>query len=129
MRARVKIRRSERVPELRGGESASRRSEVRIRRSLPGASVLVVEGRRREEPGMRPAERDWDCVKRPSLWRGEVIFAATSVWSSASVEAEAMIMVGEMEREAAARVALGPATLLTATEACVKRAASVQARV
>lgn len=58
MRARVKMRRSERVLELRGGELASRRSEVRIRRSLPGASVLFVEGRRREEPGMRPAESD-----------------------------------------------------------------------
>ena len=68
-------------------------------------------------------------MKRPSLWRGEVIFAAVSVWSSASVEADAMIIVGEMRREAAAREAPGPATLLTATEACVKRAASVQARV
>ena len=115
--------------ELRGGESASRRSEVRIRRSLPGVLVLFEAGRRSEEPGMRPAERDWDWVKRPSLWRGDVIFAEVSVCSSASVEAEAMIIVGEIERAAAAREALGPATLLTATEACVKRAASVQARV
>ena len=58
MRARVKMRRLERVLELRGGESASRRSEVRMRRSLPGELVLDAEGRKREEPGMRPAERD-----------------------------------------------------------------------
>jgi hypothetical protein len=117
------------VLELKGGESASGRSEVRIRRSFPGDVVLVLEGRRREEPGMRPAERDWDCVKRPSLWSGEVMVAAVSVWSEDSVAAVAMIIVGEMEREAAARVALGPATLLMATEACVKRAARVQASV
>ena len=46
--------------ELRGGESRPRRSEVRIRRSLPGELLVAVEeGRKREVPvGMRPTERD-----------------------------------------------------------------------
>lgn len=59
MRARVKMRRSERAAEVKGGEPAPRRSEVRISRSLPGEEpVAVEEGRKREEPGMRPEERD-----------------------------------------------------------------------
>lgn len=59
MRARVKMRKSERAAELRGGDPAPRRSEVRIRRSLPGEEpVAVEEGRKMEEPGMRPEERD-----------------------------------------------------------------------
>jgi len=64
MRARVKMRRSESVPELSGGEFRPRRSEVRIRRSLPGELLVAVEdGRKTDEPvGMRPPERDWDCV-------------------------------------------------------------------
>ena len=46
-----------------------------------------------------------------------------------SVSAGAMMIVGAIRRDAAARLALGPATLLMATEAWVKRAARVQARV
>lgn len=79
MRARVKMRRSERVALLKGGVSRSMRSAVRMRRSLPGEfEVAEVEGRKSDEPGMRPAERDWDCVKRPSLWRGEVMVFVVS---------------------------------------------------
>lgn len=55
--------------------------------------------------------------------------AEVSACSFESVSAGAMMMVGAIEREAAARLALGPATLLIATEAWVKRAARVQARV
>ena len=124
------MRRSERVALLRGGVSRSVFSAVRIRRSFPGdVEVAEVEGRKREEPGMRPAERDWDWVKRPSLWRGEVMVLFVSAWRVERVEGEARIIVGEMERVAAAREALGPATVLRAREAWVKRAASVQARV
>lgn len=57
-----------------------------------------------------------------------MILAVVSLCSSAMVSEEAMMIVGEMERVAAARGALGPATLLMAREAWVKRAARVQQR-
>ena len=58
------MRRFDSVLELRAGESRPRRSEVRMRRSLPGELLVAVEeGRKREVPfGMRPPERDWDWV-------------------------------------------------------------------
>lgn len=88
----------------------------------------VEDGRKKEGVGMRPLERVWDCVYRPSLCKGEVIFAVVSACSEDIVSEEAMMIVGEMERVAAARGALGPATLLIAREAWVKSAASVQQR-
>lgn len=50
--------------ELSGGESRPRRSEVKIRRSLPGELLVALEGGRKREDfvGMRPPERDWDWV-------------------------------------------------------------------
>lgn len=63
------------------------------------------------------------------MCKGEVRVAKVSACSFESVSAGAMMIVGEIEWEAAARLALGPATLLMATEAWVKRAARVQARV
>lgn len=117
MRARVKTRRSERVAALKGGFPAPRRSDVRISLSFPGSDpVAVEEGRKSEEPGMRPDERDWDCVKRPNFCSGEVKVAAVSLCRVASVSGVAIIIVGAMERAEAARVVVGPATEFMARE-------------
>lgn len=51
------------MAEVRGGEPAAKRSDVRIRRSLPGEVVVDVEGgRKKEGVGMRPVERVWVWV-------------------------------------------------------------------
>lgn len=55
--------------------------------------------------------------------------AADSSWSLERVSAEAMMIVGAIDRAEAAMDALGPATEFIATEAWVKSAARVQARV
>lgn len=55
--------------------------------------------------------------------------AADSSWSLERVSAEAMMIVGAIDRAEAAMDALGPATEFIATEAWVKSAARVHAKV
>lgn len=46
------------MAELSGGEPEPKRSDVRIRRSLPGEVLVEVEdGRKKDGVGMRPLER------------------------------------------------------------------------
>ena len=112
MRARVKILRSLSVVEDKGGVEAWRRSEVRIRRSLPGVMAEVGGARRRKRRvsvGMRPAERVWVCVYFPRRWRADDIPAVSLEWRAVRVSADARMTVGAMELVARVRSTPGSA--------------------